>query len=483
MEETPPFLADSGLPPGFLVGAATSSWQVEGSLSSRGRSIWDDFAAVPGAIAGGVTGEPACDHVQRMEQDLDLIEWLGLDAYRFSISWPRVVPDGSGPADPAGIDFYDRLTDGLLERGIRPFATLYHWDLPSRLQERGGWVNRATAEHFADYSAVLADRLGDRVAAWATLNEPWCAAFLGHCSGLHAPGITDPGGSLKAAFHLLLGHGLAAERLAAVPGPLGVVLNVIPTTATGPGWEASAYHADLLQNHLFLAALAGHGLPDRVVEATAELTDWSFVGTGDMQVIARPLDWIGENYYTTQRVGPPRPGRMPDSLSFPGARPWSFHPRPPVTLMEWEVEPSGLLDALKTIAAYLPDARLHVSENGAAVIDDEQRCSYIDRHLAATLRGRREGLPIDGYFVWSLMDNVEWTHGWTRPFGLVAVNPDDGTRTPRRSALRLRRTLALRSGPSPDAPSDPDRPEPDPGLSSGGAGPDNGGVEGEASRR
>ena len=446
------------LPPGLEIGAATASWQVEGAVGERGRSIWDDFADVPGAIRDGATGEPACDHLHRFEEDLDLLSWLGVDAYRFSVSWPRVLPDGTpGTVSTAGLDFYDRLVDGLLARGIRPAATLYHWDLPSPLQAAGGWPARETAERFADYTSVVAERLADRVDRWATLNEPWCSAFLGYAAGVHAPGLRDPAASLAAAYHLMLGHGLAVQRLrAAGARHVGIVLNLIPVRAEDDASAVATRYVDGLQNRMFLDLLAGRGLPADVREGTRSLTDWSFVRDGDDAVVAAPIDWLGENYYTVLRVAAGS-GDVDavgqDTDAFPAAPAFRFRPRPPLTDMGWEVEPSGLGEALRMIEAALPGVPVWVTENGIAVPDvpvadgvrDPLRVGYFRAHVDEMLRARSDGVDVRGYYAWSLLDNIEWAEGWTKRFGIVRVEPGTLTRVPKDSAHWWRARLAARA--------------------------------------
>lgn len=449
------------LPAGVEIGAATSSWQIEGAATTRGRCIWDDFAQRPGAIVDATRAEPACDHVHRLAEDLDLMAWLGLDAYRFSISWPRVILEGTGPVSTAGLDFYDRLVDGLLQRGIAPLATLYHWDLPSPLQAHGGWASRDTSARFADYAGVVAQRLGDRVHRWATINEPWCAAFLGHASGVHAPGITNPDTAFRAAHHLLLAHAWALQQLRSRgPAEVGIALNLIPVHADTDAAEPARRHMDAIQNRLFLEPLAGRGVPADLVDATTDLTDWTCVQPGDQAAIAAPLDWLGVNYYTLARV---RDGHHPDApadreaSAFPGAPPLHFAPRPPVTQMDWEVAPAGLLEALHMAADALPGVPLAVTENGAATaetvtataIHDPDRIAYLQAHLQAVAGARDQGLPVQSYFVWSLLDNIEWSWGWTRRFGLVRVDPPHLERRPKDSAAWLRELLAKRSPPPP----------------------------------
>jgi beta-glucosidase len=451
------------LPGDLEIGVATAAWQVEGAVAERGPSIWDDFAAVPGAIRDGATGEPACDHVHRLEEDLDLLAWLGVDAYRFSVSWPRVLPDGTGPVSAPGLGFYDRLVDGLLDRGIRPSATLYHWDLPSPLQRLGGWPERDTAERFADYAEVVAQHLADRVDRWATLNEPWCAAFLGHAAGTHAPGLRDPAAAFASAYHLMLGHGLAVGRLRAVGArQVGVVLNLIPVRAedpSDPGCVAATRHVDAIQNRLFLDLLAGRGVPPDLLDSTAQICDWSFLRGTDTATLAAPLDWLGENYYTVMRVA--AGGGDPDAVgqgasAFPGGPVLRFVPRPPLTEMGWEIDPSGLGDVLRMAAAALPGVPLWVTENGMAAKDtpvvvdgvptvpDVDRVDYYRQHVAELLSARDGGVDVRGYFAWSLLDNMEWAEGWTKRFGIVRVEPGTLTRIPKDSAHWWRALIAAR---------------------------------------
>ncbi|MEY2990169.1 MAG: hypothetical protein RLZZ163_1085 [Actinomycetota bacterium] len=446
------------IPADFDMGVATSSWQIEGDLAGRGRCNWDDFADTPGAIVDGAKGDPACNHVHRLQEDLDLLAWLGVDAYRFSFSWPRVIPEGVGAVNPAGLDFYDRLIDGLLERGISPTATLFHWDTPSTLEKAGGWTLRSTAEAFGEYAAVLAERYADRVDRWATLNEPWCPAFLGYAAGYFAPGRTEPDAALASAYHLMLGHGLAVEQLrAASARNVGIVLNVIPIVTDDPAMRAAAHHVDGIQNRLWLDLLAGRGIPADLQENCATLTDWNFVRAQDLPVIASPIDWIGENYYSVNRVvslddvGSAAIGQ--DAAMFPGAPPHAFGPRPPFTDMGWEIVPSGIVDALHQIAAALPGTPIWICENGAAVeevtddtgIHDPIRTRYLHDHIEQVLRARREGVDVRGYYAWSLMDNLEWSSGWTKKFGLVRVDPGSGERTPKDSAHWYRKQLQGRT--------------------------------------
>lgn len=435
------------VPTSFELGVATSSWQIEGDVAGRGLSTWDEFATRPGAIVDGATGEPACDHVRRLDEDLDLIAWLGVDAYRFSISWPRVMPGGAGPLSPEGVGFYDRLVDGLLARGVTPVPTLFHWDTPLEIEQAGGWPNRDTAYRFADYAEAIVGRLSDRVGRWLTLNEPWCSAFLGYAAGYFAPGVRDPHASLAAAYHLMLGHGLAVPRMrAAGAREVGITLNIIPTVTDVPEMEAATRHLDGLQNRIFLELAAGRGVPADLLESCASVTDWSFVRPEDNAVMGAPLDWVGENYYTINRVVPPLAAGAEaigqDVSAFPASVPVGFDPHPPLTDMGWEVIPEGIVMAVRQIVEALPGVPVWITENGAAIpevtdadgVHDAWRAEYIEAHITALLAARDEGLDIRGYFAWSLLDNLEWASGWTKRFGLVRVDPTTGTRTPKDSA-------------------------------------------------
>lgn len=446
------------IPGGFELGAATAAWQIEGDVAGRGRCIWDDFAEIPGAIVDGATGEPACDHVHRLDEDLDLLSWLGVDAYRFSISWPRVLPTGVGELSATGVGFYDRLVDGLLERGIRPVATLYHWDLPSPLEAAGGWPDRNVAYRFADYAALMGERFADRVDRWATLNEPWCSAFLGYCSGTFAPGRRDAEASLKAIYHLMLGHGLAVERLrAANARNVGIVLNLIPVEAEEAAMEPTARHIDGLQNRIVLDLLAGRGVTPEVRESCASVTDWSFVRDEDTPVLSAPIDWLGENYYTVYRVAPAGDADADaigqETAAIPACPPMRFAPRAPLTDMGWEILPSGLESALRMATDALPGVPLWVCENGAAIpevvdasgVHDPIRTDYIRDHLEVLMRMREKGFDVRGYYVWSLLDNLEWASGWTKKFGIVRVDPSTGTRTAKDSAHWYRDLIAART--------------------------------------
>ncbi len=451
------------IPEGFVLGVATAAAQIEGAAreDGKGPSIWDTFARVPGAVLGGDTPDVACDHYHRRDADLDLLAGLGVDAYRFSISWPRWQPIGSGATNAAGIAFYDRLVDGLLERGIAPWVTLYHWDLPQPLEDAGGWPARDTASRFAEYAASVGDVLGDRLAGIATLNEPWCSAFLGYAGGVHAPGARDDAGAIRAAHHLLLGHGLAVDALRSTPAQLGIVLNVVPVepATDRPADADAARRIDGIANRIFLDPLFRGAYPDDVVADLAGVCDFSHVQDGDLAVISRPLDFLGENYYSpsvvrgpggdealdeaSRRVGDHSGGSTRETRSpWVGARDVVFTDRGrPRTHMGWEVEPAGLRRVLDRLAAYGAPA-LYVTENGAAYEDvvvngqvhDADRTAYVRDHLGVALQARADGLDVRGYFLWSLMDNFEWSWGYSRRFGAVHVDYTTQERTLKDSA-------------------------------------------------
>lgn len=427
---------------GFVWGAATSAYQIEGAVAEDGRkpSIWDTFCRVPGAIDNGDTGDVACDHYHRWRQDIGLMRQLGLDAYRFSIAWPRVLPTGAGRVNQPGLDFYDRLVDGLLEAGIRPFTTIYHWDLPQALQDRGGWADRDTAFRLAEFAAVVAARLGDRVTDWFTVNEPLCSAWIGHLEGRMAPGYQDITLAVPAAHHLLLGHGLAAAALrnvAASPARVGAVLNLSPCEPAGPqdADVAAARRADGHTNRWWLDPLHGRGYPADMIELYGVEPP---VRAGDLEAIAAPMDHLGLNYYFRQVVTDDPEGPIPQArmISVPDGQ---------QTAMGWEVHPDGLADLLLRLTDDYAVARIYVAENGSAwpdevlpdgQIEDKERMTYLEEHLAASFRATRGGAPLAGYFVWSLLDNFEWSYGYAKRFGLVHVDYATQRRTIKASGHR-----------------------------------------------
>jgi beta-glucosidase len=447
------------IPTNFRLGVATSSWQIEGSSQLRGRSIWDDFASVPGNIKDGAVADPACDHVNRWEQDLELLNWLGVDTYRFSISWPRVLPDGIGKIDQSGLAFYDRLIDGLLARNIEPVITIYHWDLPSALEAKGGWNWDGIGDVFAEYTEVLAKKFADRTAMWATLNEPWCSAFLGYADKVMAPGKADAAAGFQAAYRLLTAHSKSVEVLRQYHAKnVGIVLNLTTFITEDEGAQAAARHMDGIMNRLWLDPLAGRGFPTDIIESTAHLTDWSFVNESELAAVAAPIDWLGINYYAPTRIAsqskPERPeeviGQRPDA--FPEVPPIFFVPRRPLTQMGWEVHPESLITTLKQTQERLPGVPLYITENGGAfpdylvdgAIDDQARVDYYDRHIQAALTAKEEGVDVRGYFAWSLMDNLEWAEGWTKRFGLFHVDNLTQVRTPKMSAYFYREIISHR---------------------------------------
>ncbi|MFD0420954.1 GH1 family beta-glucosidase [Streptomyces parvus] len=444
----------TALPADFTWGVATAAYQIEGAVAEDGRSpsIWDTFSHTPGKVDGGDTGDIACDHYHRVPEDIGLIKQLGADAYRFSVAWPRVVPGGDGPVNKAGLDFYDRLVDGLLEAGVTPFATLYHWDLPQVLQDRGGWTVRETSEHFAAYASHVVERLGDRVKDWATLNEPLCSAWIGHLEGRMAPGLTDLTAAVRASYHLHLGHGLAVQaiRAASSDARVGIVNNLSPIEPASASEAdlAAARRADGHINRWWLDPILGRGYPqDMVEEYGVELP----VQPGDVETIAAPLDWLGLNYYFRQIVTADPDGTAPRAkqVSVPGAR---------LTHMDWEVHAEGLEQLLLRLTEEYGVGRIYVTENGSAYEDvvaadgsvhDPERVRYLEEHLAACARAVAKGAPLAGYFAWSLLDNFEWAYGYDKRFGLVHVDYATQRRTVKSSGLRyaeLVREHAARRG-------------------------------------
>jgi beta-glucosidase len=421
-------------PRGFVWGVATSAYQVEGAAheDGRGDSIWDEFCRRPGAIKDGSSGEHACDHYHRIEEDIGLIASLGAKAYRFSIAWPRVQPLGAGAWSERGFDFYDRLVDGLLQRGIAPYLTLYHWDLPQALQETGGWANRETAARFAEYAVEVARRLGDRAAAIATHNEPWVVAILGHEAGTFAPGLKSQKLAMQVSHHLLLSHGMALQALRAerCAAPLGIVLNQAPVHAATDAPEdlARARIDDGLTIRWYMDALLHGSYPADVLEFLGE--DAPQVAAGDLDVIRQPLDFLGINYYTRNLSGTGAPLAPVD------------HGRE-VTDMGWEVFPGGLTELLLRLNADYRLPPLYITENGAAYRDrvvggrvvDQERISYLQRHIAAMADALEGGVDLRGYFLWSLLDNFEWADGYSKRFGIVYVDYATQRRTLKDSAL------------------------------------------------
>ena len=432
-------MIDEGLrfPPGFVLGTATAAYQIEGAVAEDGRgpSIWDTFSHTPGAIRGGDTGDVACDSYHRYAEDVRLLAGLGTQAYRFSISWPRVQPDGRGQVNPAGLDHYSRLVDALLAAGIAPAATLYHWDLPQPLQDAGGWLARDTADRFADYAAVVAGALGDRMRMWITLNEPVVVTWNGHIEGSHAPGLRLGSGAFPVAHHLLLAHGRAVPVLrAATPDvPVGITNNYGPSHPASPAEAdvAAARLQDVLRNRLYTDPVLLGGYPEEVAALIGDT-----VVDGDLESISAPLDFLGVNYYFPELV------RADPDAVFGGAPvPWPGAPR---TSFDWPVVPDGMRETLVSLreryGAGLPP--VYVTENGAAYADavgpdgtvhDPDRVSYLDGHLRAVRAAMDAGVTVRGYFCWSLLDNFEWAEGFSQRFGLVHVDFGTQRRTPKTS--------------------------------------------------
>ena len=450
-------------PQEFLWGAATAAYQIEGAVAEGGRtpSIWDTYSHTPGRIVGGDTGDVADDHYHRYREDVALMARLGLTSYRFSVSWPRitphVTPEGLGPVNPEGLAFYAVLVDELLAAGITPSVTLYHWDLPQALEDAGGWTSRRTAELFAEYAEVVAAALGDRVPLFITLNEPWCSAYLGYASGVHAPGRTDDAGALTAVHHLNLAHGLAtaAVRRGAPSARVALTLNlawVVPETGSAPDADA-ARRVDGLQNRVFLDPVLHGRYPADVLADTAHVTDWSFVRPGDLEIINAPLDVLGVNYYTPTHVRHwtrERPKENADGHGDGTASPWIACDdvefpiqHGPKTDMGWTIDPRGLTEVLLRVARECPGLEIMVTENGAAYPDvvedgriaDAERVEYLRGHLAAVHAAIAAGAPVTGYYLWSLLDNFEWAWGYGKRFGIVHVDYDTQVRTLKDSGL------------------------------------------------
>ncbi len=433
------------LPAEFLFGTATSSYQIEGhAKGGAGQTHWDSFAATPGNVVRGENGALACDHYTRWPEDLDLVAAAGFDAYRFSTSWTRVIPDGTGAPNAEGLDFYDRLVDGMLERGIKPFATLYHWELPQPLADIGGWRNREIPKRFADFATVIMGRIGDRIHAAAPINEPWCVAWLSHFMGHHAPGLRDIRATARAMHHVLLGHGMATQAMRALGMTnLGAVMNfeyAEPADET----EESARLASLYDgfyNRWFLSGVRRGTYPDDVLAGLGpHMPDnWQ----DDFATIREPVDWIGINYYTRKLIGTDNSGIWPGLQEIEGPL--------PKTAMDWEIYPDGLYHFLTWVNAEFADGLpIYVTENGMASYDtvsngsveDPARIAYLNAHMAALRRAAAEGVPVRGYFIWSLLDNYEWALGYDKRFGLVHVDFDTLIRTPKRSWHQLKDALA-----------------------------------------
>ena len=432
------------LPEDFAFGVATSSYQIEGhGFGGAGRTHWDDFAATPGNVVRAENGDVACDHYHRLDEDLDLIKGLGVDVYRFSTSWARVLPEGRGTPNAEGLDFYDRLVDGLLERGVKPAATLYHWELPSALADEGGWRNRDIAGWMADFTEVVMSRLGDRIWSAAPINEPWCVGWLSHFMGAHAPGLRDIRATARAMHHILLAHGRAIEVMRGLGmSNLGAVCNFeyAQPVDNSPEARAAADRYDAYYNRFFLEGLFKGAYPDLVLEGLGPHMpeNWQ----DDFSVIQAPLDWCGLNYYT-RKVIAPTDAPWPSLKEVEGPL--------PKTAMDWEIYPDGLYRFIKrTVEEYSGDLPLYVTENGMANYDevvsgevaDEARISYVAEHLKRVSRAIGDGAPVKGYFLWSLLDNYEWALGYEKRFGVVHVDFETLQRTPKASYHALAHALS-----------------------------------------
>ncbi len=431
-------------PSTFTWGASTAAYQIEGAVreDGRGPSIWDTFAAEPGRIADGSSGDVACDHYHRYGEDVDLLAGLGVGAYRFSVAWPRIQPTGTGSVNAAGLAFYDRLVDLLLARGIDPVATLFHWDLPQSLQDAGGWMNRDTAYRFADYAGLVAEGLGDRVKLWITLNEPVVHMSLGYGLGVHAPGRALLLDAFPVAHHQLLGHGLAVAAIREHSGsPVAITNNYTPVRVGGdsPDDAAAAGFYDAMHNRLFTDPLLGRGYPAEVPLDPASVHD------GDLAVIAAPIDALGVNYYNPTAVRAP----TSEGLPFETVPPEGY----PLTGFGWPVAPEGLHEVLVGLRDTYGDALppIHITENGCAYPDevtadgrcvDPDRVAYLDSHIGAVEAALADGVDVRGYFVWSLLDNFEWAEGYTQRFGLVHVDVGTQRRTPKSSYTWYRDRIA-----------------------------------------
>ncbi|MCZ2829923.1 GH1 family beta-glucosidase [Modestobacter sp. VKM Ac-2986] len=441
--------APSGLvlPPGFAFGAATAAYQIEGAhdVDGRGPSIWDTYSHTPGKTFNGDTGDVAVEHYTRYPQDVALMKDLGLDAYRFSVSWPRVLPAGKGAIEQRGLDFYRRLVDEVLEAGIAPWLTLYHWDLPQALEDEGGWTNRDTAHRFADYAGIVYDALGDRVPHWSTLNEPMCSSLLGYQAGAHAPGHTNSAEAAKAVHHLLLGHGLATQVMRDKGADhLGITLNFTPMSpASDSAVDVdAARRQDGQQNRMFITPIVTGEYPADVVEDLVAAGAPLPVQDGDLEIISTPVDWLGVNYYYAAVVSG---GHEPKSPStFIGCEDVREEKQDgPTTTMGWSVNPDSFTELLNRLSAIAPGLPMFITENGSAWPDevaedgqvhDQQRVDYLHDHLAAMATAIEAGADVRGYFAWSLLDNYEWARGYAQRFGIVHVDYETQVRTPKDSA-------------------------------------------------
>lgn len=431
----------SDFPEGFQFAAATSSYQIEGhGFGGAGSTHWDTFSATPGNVVRGENGQRACEHYFRWEEDLDLMQAMGLDAYRFSTSWARVLPEGRGTVNQEGLDFYDRLVDGLLQRGLNPMVTLYHWEMPSALADLGGWQNPDVSHWLADFAQIIMGRIGDRAYSVAPINEPWCVAWLSHFLGLQAPGLRDIRATAHAMHHVLTAHGRCIEAMRAMGlKNLGAVCNfehVYAADSSGAAHSAASRY-EAIYNEFFVGGLFNGAYPDEVMKGLAPHmpNGWQ----DDMALIQAPLDWFGINYYTCKRIGPDN-GPWPSLSEVEGPL--------PKTQMGWEIEPDGLENILIWLHQnYTKELPIYITENGMAHPDefgtaDNERIDYLSSHLAASRRAISKGVPLSGYTFWSLLDNYEWSLGYEKRFGLIHVDFDSMVRTPKASYHAIRAALS-----------------------------------------
>jgi beta-glucosidase len=440
-------------PAGFLWGAATASYQIEGAAhdGGRGDSVWDMFSHTEGKVANRHNGDVACDHYNRVEQDVAMMVELGLKTYRFSIAWPRVIPDGRGKVNAEGLAFYHRLVELLLDNGIEPCPTLFHWDLPQGLEDIGGFRNRDTVSWFGDYAALMAQELGDKVTMWSTFNEPWCYAYLGHAAGIHAPGLVDPKAAVTVAHHELLAHGLAVQAMRAERADLrlGIVINPsnVVREGTPPAPDDQILRIDGIHNRWWFDPILKGSYPDDLMDAFGELAE--AVQPGDVEQIAQPLDWIGINYYFDIQVRGTTTGEATKRmLAYPTVTGVTQTEEQPVhTDMGWPITPDGFTSLLVRLHTDYPNMPpLYITENGCAYDDpvrdghcaDPRRIEYLDLHLRALKDAIDDGVDVRGYYQWSLMDNFEWALGYDKRFGLVHIDFDTLERTPRDSAYWFR---------------------------------------------
>jgi beta-glucosidase len=439
-------------PEGFLWGTATASYQIEGAVDEdgRGASIWDTFSHTPGKVYRGDTGDIACDQYHRLEEDLDLMVDLGIKAYRFSVAWPRIQPEGSGPPNQKGLEYYRRLVDGLRSRSIEPMLTLYHWDLPQALEDRGGWTSCETSGRFAEYAGIVYEALADSVRFWITLNAPWVSAWLGYGTGDHAPGVKDVSKALAATHHLLLGHGLALERMRSLgheDNRLGITLNLAPVRPASEDTAdaEAAWRVDGYANRLYLDPIFRGSYPEDMLEHYASESDFAFVKDGDLEKISAPIDFLGVNYYMRHTVvdGQGDSG-LATAMRFSSVGAATvLPPGVETTAMGWPVESDGLTELLVRLHEEYTQGPIYITENGRAVydyvdpegdVDDEERVAYLDAHFRAAHAAIEQGVNLQGYMVWSLLDNFEWAEGYSKRFGIVFVDYGTQRRIPKMSA-------------------------------------------------